>query len=137
MPFRVSRQVAISSKRRAGPDHSSQPASQPAGVKRNHTDLHIMIYIPVLCLFYSSFSHLVSCQPRPPSTSPLPPRRAPPPSCLATRRPAPFCLFFASRSSILLFIPILFCYGLEKCQCTDVSILSSFLLFYIDATYVV
>lgn len=41
MPFRVSRQVAISSERRS---------SEPAGVKRNHTDLHIMIYILVLCL---------------------------------------------------------------------------------------
>lgn len=39
MPFRVSRQVAISSERRS---------SEPAGVKRNHTDLHIMIYILVL-----------------------------------------------------------------------------------------
>jgi len=28
--------------RSAGPGHSSQPASQPAEVKRNHTDLHIM-----------------------------------------------------------------------------------------------
>lgn len=50
MPFRVSRQVAISSKRRP---------SEPAGVKRNHTDLHIMIYILVLCLS-STLSPLVS-----------------------------------------------------------------------------
>lgn len=90
MPFRVSRQVAISSKRRPRP---SEPASQPAGVKRNHTDLHIMIYIPVLCLFLLS-SRLLP--PRPPSPSPLPP-----PSCLAPL----FCLFFTSCSSILSFSP--------------------------------
>lgn len=44
MPFRVPRQVAISSERRS---------FEPAGVKRNHTDLHIMIYILVLCLLRS------------------------------------------------------------------------------------
>lgn len=39
--FEFLRQVAISSERRS---------FEPAGVKRNHTDLHIMIYILVLCL---------------------------------------------------------------------------------------
>ena len=56
MPFRVPRQVAISSERRS---------FEPAGVKRNHTDLHIMIYILVLCLL-CSFS---SRRPRLPSTT--------------------------------------------------------------------
>ena len=53
MPFRVPRQVAISSERRS---------FEPAGVKRNHTDLHIMIYILVLCLL-CSFSSRRPCLP--------------------------------------------------------------------------
>lgn len=100
--------------RSAGPGHPSQPASQPAGVKRNHTDLHIMIYIPVLCLFYSSFSHLVSCHR---ALRRYRCRRRP----LVSRRPALFCLFFTSRLSILFFNPLLFRYRLEKC--TDASAL--------------
>lgn len=98
-----------SSVRSAGPGHPSRPSesasqtSQPAGVKRNHTDLHIMIYIPVLCLFYSSFSRLVSChralrRRRPLVTLPITPL---------------FCLFFVYLSSILC-CSLLFCFRIRK-----------------------
>lgn len=104
--------------RSAGPGHPSQPVSQPARVKRNHTDLHIMIYIPVLCLFYASFSRLVSrhralrryrrCRRRSLVSLPL----------------VPLLLFLFPR--FILSRNIHFWYRLEKCHFTDVSVLSSF-----------
>lgn len=104
--------------RSAGPGHPSQPVSQPARVKRNHTDLHIMIYIPVLCLFYASFSRLVSrhralrryrrCRRRSLVSLPL--------------VPLLLFLFLVSFSHGTIH----FWYRLEKCRFTDVSVLSSF-----------
>lgn len=67
--FEFLRQVAISSERRS---------FEPAGVKRNHTDLHIMIYILVLCLLCS----FASRRPRLPALDHAP------------RARLLFCLFF-------------------------------------------
>lgn len=76
MPFRVPRQVAISSERRS---------FEPAWVKRNHTDLHIMIYILVLCLLRS----FASRRPRLPALD------------HALRARLLFCLFFHPSPSSL------------------------------------
>lgn len=109
--------------RSAGPGHPSQPVSQPARVKRNHTDLHIMIYIPVLCLFYASFSRLVSrhralrryrrCR-----------RRS---LRLAPARAASFVSF----SRFILSRNIHFWYRLEKCHFTDVTVFCQVSLFHV------
>lgn len=108
MPFRVSRQVAISSKRRP---------SEPARVKRNHTDLHIMIYILVLCLS-STLSPLVSHRPLRPY------RKQPPPSS-----PASLARSFSLSSPFVSstsrpntpFPPHVYPICPKKCRFTDVS----------------
>lgn len=114
MPFRVSRQVAISSKRRP---------SEPAGVKRNHTDLHIMIYILVLCLS-STLSPLVStasdrrplfsrCVPQHPAASPRSFSSSLSSSLLSRSNTLSPRVY--TRSSLTFSI------SLEKCHFTDVS----------------
>lgn len=116
MPFRVSRQVAISSKRRPRPSESaSQPASQSQTKSHGFTyyDLH-PCPLPLLRFLLSSRLS----PPRPPTLPPLPP----PFSCLAPARATSFVSF----SRFILSRNVHFWYRLEKCHFTDVSVLSSF-----------
>lgn len=109
MPFRVSRQVAISSKRRPRPSESaSQPASQSQTKSHGFTyyDLH-PCPLPLLRFLLSSRLS----PPRPPTLPPLPP----PFSRLAPARATSFVSF--SRF-IFLSRNIHFWYRLEKCHFT-------------------
>lgn len=121
MPFRVSRQVAISSKRRP-----SESASQPAS--RSQTKSHGFTYYdlhpcPLPLLLFLLPSRLLP--PHSPSPSPPPPLPSPP-SCLVLARACLLSLLHPSPSSIPSFPSSFFGADLKKkCHFTDVSVLLS------------